>query len=337
MDTITLTKKLTMKKEYDVIVCGGGVAGVAAAVTVAKEGHSVLILEKSNILGGLATLGLINLFVPMCNGRGKQIIFGLCEKWVRLSAEVGFDTIPEEWKNGDPGKGAKTSVDDVRDIEDEAYLAPNEADCKVFILEDCDEYNVQSQNALLKIIEEPPANVKFVFTASSAGAILPTVRSRVCTLAADSRNVQDLLEQIKKEKASLSGSELESVGAFLQSYDKTDIKDLDEEQLLKYRLIAVDYFNGNDKQPVMKFPVKREELMVCLQAFMLASAEICRAKNSIKGVLSFLDKEQISACAAKTSVRKAHSVYDALEKGYILTQEYANINATISYLWQSIR
>ena len=67
MDTITLTKKLTMKKEYDVIVCGGGVAGVAAAVTVAKEGHSVLILEKSNILGGLATLGLINLFVPMCN------------------------------------------------------------------------------------------------------------------------------------------------------------------------------------------------------------------------------------------------------------------------------
>jgi hypothetical protein len=102
MDTITLTKKLTMKKEYDVIVCGGGVAGVAAAVTVAKEGHSVLILEKSNILGGLATLGLINLFVPMCNGRGKQIIFGLCEKWVRLSAEVGFDTIPEEWKNGEP-------------------------------------------------------------------------------------------------------------------------------------------------------------------------------------------------------------------------------------------
>ena len=268
----------------------------------------------------------------LCNGVEKKDAepCGVCSNCVKNDAGTHPDCIYV-------GKGAKTSVDDVRDIEDEAYLAPNEADCKVFILEDCDEYNVQSQNALLKIIEEPPANLKFVFTASSAGAILPTVRSRVCTLAADSRNVQDLLEQIKKEKASLSGSDLESVGAFLQSYDKTDIKDLDEEQLLKYRLIAVDYFSGNDKQPVMKFPVKREELMVCLQAFMLASAEICRAKNSIKGVLSFLDKEQISACAAKTSVRKAHSVYDALEKGYILTQEYANINATISYLWQSIR
>ena len=42
---------------------------------------------------------------------------------------------------------------------------------------------------------------------------------------------------------------------------------------------AADYFGGTEKQPVMKFPVKREELMVCLQAFMLASAEICRAKK----------------------------------------------------------
>ena len=96
------SKLLTAKKHYDVIVAGGGVAGVAAAVSAAKRGRSVLLLEKSNILGGLATLGLVNLFVPMCNGRGKQIIFGLAEKWLRDSALYGFDTIPEPWKNGEP-------------------------------------------------------------------------------------------------------------------------------------------------------------------------------------------------------------------------------------------
>ena len=100
--SITITKSLNVKKEYDIIVCGGGVAGVAAAVTAADQGHSVLLIEKSNILGVLATLGLINFFVPMCNGRGKQIIFGLCEKWARLSARYGYDTIPDEWKNGEP-------------------------------------------------------------------------------------------------------------------------------------------------------------------------------------------------------------------------------------------
>ena len=108
MEHITYSKTLAVKKTYDVIVCGGGVSGVAAAVSAAQNGLSTLLLEKSNILGGLGTLGLINLFVPMCNGRGKQIIFGLAEKWLRLSAELGWDTIPEEWRDGEPKE--KTEV-----------------------------------------------------------------------------------------------------------------------------------------------------------------------------------------------------------------------------------
>ena len=82
MKSVIFNIELNVKIEYDVIVCGGGVAGVAAAITAREQGASVLLVEKSNILGGLGTLGLINLFVPMCNGRGKQIIFGLCVKWV---------------------------------------------------------------------------------------------------------------------------------------------------------------------------------------------------------------------------------------------------------------
>ena len=89
MELIEYTRKIPVKKKYDVIVAGGGVAGVAAAVSAARCGCSTLLLEKSNILGGLGTLGLINLFVPMCNGRGKQIIFGLAERWLRKSAEIG--------------------------------------------------------------------------------------------------------------------------------------------------------------------------------------------------------------------------------------------------------
>ena len=55
---------------------------------------------------------MINLFVPMCNGRGKQIIFGLAEKWLRKSATLGWDTIPKEWKNGEP-----TEPTDVRYVQ----------------------------------------------------------------------------------------------------------------------------------------------------------------------------------------------------------------------------
>jgi heterodisulfide reductase subunit A-like polyferredoxin len=79
MNSINFSKKLPASGSYDVIVCGGGVSGVSAAISCAERGKSTLLIEKSTILGGLATLGLINLFVPMCNGRGKQIIFGRCE------------------------------------------------------------------------------------------------------------------------------------------------------------------------------------------------------------------------------------------------------------------
>lgn len=105
---ISVTDNIPVKGKYDVIVAGGGVAGVAAAVAARRMGKSVLLLEKTIALGGLATIGLINLFVPMCNGRGVQIIKGMAEEFLRLSIKYGYDTIPEEWQNGEPGEGAKT-------------------------------------------------------------------------------------------------------------------------------------------------------------------------------------------------------------------------------------
>lgn len=95
-------------KDYDIIVAGGGVAGVAAAVSAKRMGKNVLLIEKTIGLGGLATTGLIDLFVPMCNGRGIQIIKGMAEEFLRLSIKYGYDTIPEPWKNGEPGGGEKT-------------------------------------------------------------------------------------------------------------------------------------------------------------------------------------------------------------------------------------
>lgn len=101
-------REATQVAEYDVIVAGGGVAGVAAAVSARRMGKRTLLIEKTIGLGGLATNGLINLFVPMCNGRGVQIIKGMAEEMLRLSAKYSYDTIPEAWKNGEPGPGENT-------------------------------------------------------------------------------------------------------------------------------------------------------------------------------------------------------------------------------------
>jgi DNA polymerase III delta prime subunit len=69
-------------------------------------------------------------------------------------------------------------VDTVREIRSKAYIVPNEAERKIFILENSHTMGVEGQNAILKILEEPPSYVNFILLCSSKSGFLPTVLSR---------------------------------------------------------------------------------------------------------------------------------------------------------------
>lgn len=83
----------------------------------------------------------------------------------------------------EPSKNLKSGILSLKDLRDD-YLAqmsikPNEASAKVYIFRDADKLlREDSQNALLKTIEEPPQNLLFIFTLESAKNMLLTVRSR---------------------------------------------------------------------------------------------------------------------------------------------------------------
>ena len=90
--------------ETDVLVVGGGSAGVAAAVAAAREGADVILVERYGQLGGLATGGLIILLLTLDDGRGNQVVGGLCQELVdRLNAR-GAELHPPraEWGSPDP-------------------------------------------------------------------------------------------------------------------------------------------------------------------------------------------------------------------------------------------
>ena len=69
-------------------------------------------------------------------------------------------------------------VDVIREIRSDAFIKPNEAACKVYLLFGAQAMSPQAQNALLKVLEEPPAQVFFILTCNTAAELLPTVRSR---------------------------------------------------------------------------------------------------------------------------------------------------------------
>ncbi len=87
-----------MINNYDVAVCGGGFAGISAALAAAREGKKVVLFEKEYMLGGLGTAGLVTIYLPLCDGYGKQVSFGIAEELLKLSITYGAeDSYPENW------------------------------------------------------------------------------------------------------------------------------------------------------------------------------------------------------------------------------------------------
>lgn len=88
--------------EYDIVVVGGGIAGVSAALAAKRSGMHVLLIEKSTMLGGLATLGLIAIYLPLCDGKGRKVIGGIAEELLHLSILYGYDNLPDTWRTANP-------------------------------------------------------------------------------------------------------------------------------------------------------------------------------------------------------------------------------------------
>ena len=95
-------REIVVTHKCDVLVAGGGIAGVSAAIAAARNGAKVTLLEREYALGGLATLGLITIYLPLCDGEGRQMVHGIGEELLKISIKHGAEkNYPEAWlENG---------------------------------------------------------------------------------------------------------------------------------------------------------------------------------------------------------------------------------------------
>ncbi len=97
-----------VKDEYDCVVCGGGFAGISASLAAARQGVKVLLIEREFILGGLGTAGIVTIYLPLCDGMGNQVSFGIAEELFRLSIKYGAEaSYPDAWLDGNDVKKRK--------------------------------------------------------------------------------------------------------------------------------------------------------------------------------------------------------------------------------------
>lgn len=93
-------KQIPIFGRTDVLVVGGGIAGIAAAVAAARSGKEVTLVEKSILLGGLATAGHVCIYLPLDDGLGHKIFGGIAEELLHVSIRYGYDSLPPQWKEG---------------------------------------------------------------------------------------------------------------------------------------------------------------------------------------------------------------------------------------------
>lgn len=109
---------------------------------------------------------------------GTEKPCGVCAHCVKALAG-GHPDITE---TGGDGTARSFHIDTIRKLRDEAYILPNEANYRVSILAGAQGMTTEAQNALLKILEEPPKHLLFILTCENRSQLLPTIRSRTVCL-----------------------------------------------------------------------------------------------------------------------------------------------------------
>ncbi|MBQ8210649.1 MAG: hypothetical protein IJZ35_08715 [Clostridia bacterium] len=154
--------------------------------------------------------------------------------------------------SGEAGKLRSIKIDTIRSIRNQAYIVPNEAPFQIFIILEASGMGEEAQNALLKILEEPPATARFILASRSRDDFRQTILSRVTPFAISEDSGQAAGEK-ENPKASAAAKEILSALATGNEYkiivstgalekDKKTYKATLEKMLLMLRNAVVAKF-----------------------------------------------------------------------------------------------
>lgn len=214
--------------------------------------------------------------------RGEHKPCGSCNQCRKVLEQNHPDV---EYYGGD-GSRRSFHIDTIRQLRQNAWLLPGEAPCRVCVLCGAENMTDQAQNALLKILEEPPEHTVFILTAENRAMLLPTILSRVQTIRLEPLTPAEILPVLRERCPDQPGKKLEWAAETADTIGQA-LALLADESLQKHAQLAQRMLellcNGSEYdlltavEPVSR---KREDLLeVCTQLRQLLTAELTRAAS----------------------------------------------------------
>ena len=214
--------------------------------------------------------------------RGEHKPCGSCNQCRKVLEQNHPDV---EYYGGD-GSRRSFHIDTIRQLRQNAWLLPGEAPCRVCVLCGAENMTDQAQNALLKILEEPPEHTVFILTAENRAMLLPTILSRVQTIRLEPLTPAEILPVLRERCPDQPGEKLEWAAETADTIGQA-LALLADESLQKHAQLAQRMLellcNGSEYDlltAVEPMSRKREDLLeVCTQLRQLLTAELTRAAS----------------------------------------------------------
>jgi DNA polymerase-3 subunit delta' len=245
---------------------------------------------------------------------------------------------------------ATLGVSIIRELREDLYIAPNENEKKVYIIEEADRMTDEAQNALLLSLESPPPYVVFLLLTQNVDSLLETIRSRAPVLKMQTFGADEIYEVLVKDPRFAAATKTDrdyfaravaaadgAIGRAVQILDKKSEEGAEylsarEDALRTVSLLFFpDYHDAVDL--LNSLPKAREDVLSLLRLSLMALRDLAAVKkNASVPLMLYVSAEECRGISDKVSIARISAAYDEVFLALSDIQSNASVRTVFSSL-----
>ena len=322
---------------------------LGAAIENNTISHALLIVGPEG--SGKSTLAMEIAMALNCEKRTDRaypLPCGFCNTCRRIKGS-NFTDVKYLEKSKDR---ATIGVDAVKDFREDMFLSATESDRKIYIIDSAHTMTPEAQNALLKVLEEPPTSVVIMMLANEADKILTTVKSRAQLISMEkipNDKLSKYILSVSEDARLLSTTDRSAFDAVILASDNLIGAALklcskkDREIILADREITLGFLRAmrgriqyaNLNRQVYEIPTKtRGEMSAALEEIIKATRDliVTRTSSQRARLLFFSSKEEADELSRAIGLPRLLMLEEVLREALRLNSMNVNVQSIISNL-----